>query len=241
MWPLLRKELASLLYNLIAYLVWGIFLVGTGLFMWVFSGSVVQTGAAEMDTFFSVAPWFLLFLVPALTMRTFPEEFRLGTYELLATAPISRWSIIWGKYLAVALVLTLALVPTLVFYLSLGWLAQPRWKLDHGAIQGAYLGLLGISWVLAAIGLWMATLTAHTIIAFLLGVFAGFVVFLGFEFLSELPIGQALQRFLAQASLMEHYRSLSRGVVDSRDILYLVIVAGLSLYMAYLSLARRHP
>lgn len=241
MWPLLRKELASLLYNLIAYLVWGIFLVGTGLFMWVFSGSVVQTGAAEMDNFFSVAPWFLLFLVPALTMRTFPEEFRLGTYELLATAPISRWGIIWGKYLAVALVLTLALVPTLVFYLSLGWLAQPRWQLDHGAIQGAYLGLLGISWVLAAIGLWMATLTSHTIIAFLLGVFAGFVVLLGFEFLSELPVGSVLQRFFAQASLMEHYRSLSRGVVDSRDLLYLVLVAGLSLYMAYLSLSRRHP
>ena len=241
MWAILRKELSTLLYSLIAYLVWGIFLVGTGLFLWVFSGSVIQTGAAEMDNFFSVAPWFLLFLVPALTMRTFPEEFRSGTYELLATAPISRWAIVLGKYLAVGVVLVLALVPTLVFYGSIGWLAQPRWNIDHGAIQGAYIGLAGMALALAALGLWMATLTTHTIIAFLLGVFVGFLWLIGFEFISELPIGKFLQNFFAQMSLMEHYRSLSRGVVDSRDILYLLLVIGGGLYLSYQSLSRRHP
>jgi ABC-2 type transport system permease protein len=240
-WAILRKELSALLYHLIAYLVWAIFLVGTGLFLWVFSGGVVQAGAAEMDTFFSVAPWFLLFLVPALTMRTFPEEFRSGTYELLATAPIPRWAIIGGKYLAVGLVLILALVPTLVFYMSLGWLAQPRWHIDHGAIQGAYIGLAGIGLALAALGLWMATLTTHTIVAFLLGVFVGFLWLMGFEFLSELPLGKPFQDFLAELSLMEHYRSLSRGVVDSRDVLYLLIVMGGALYFAYQALSRRHP
>jgi len=240
-WAILRKELSTLLYSLIAYLVWGIFLVGTGLFLWVFSGSVIQTGAAEMDIFFSVAPWFMLFLVPALTMRTFPEEFRSGTYELLATAPISRWAIILGKYLAVGVVILLALVPTLVFYVSLGWLAQPRWHIDHGAIQGAYIGLAGMALALAALGLWMATLTTHTIIAFLLGVFVGFLWLIGFEFVSELPIGKLLQDFFAQMSLMEHYRSLSRGVVDSRDILYLLLVVMGGLYLAYQSLSRRHP
>jgi ABC-2 type transport system permease protein len=240
-WAILRKELSTLLYNLIAYLVWGIFLVGTGLFLWVFSGSAIQTGAAEMDNFFAVAPWFMLFLVPALTMRTFPEEFRSGTYELLATVPISRWAIILGKYLAVGVVILLALVPTLVFYVSLGWLAQPRWHIDHGAIQGAYIGLAGMALVLAALGLWMATLTSHTIIAFLLGVFVGFLWLVGFEFASELPIGKPLQDFFAQMSLMEHYRSLSRGVVDSRDILYLLLVVTGGLYLAYQSLSRRHP
>ncbi len=240
-WAILRKELSTLLYSLIAYLVWGIFLVGTGLFLWVFSGSVIQTGAAEMDNFFSVAPWFMLFLVPALTMRTFPEEFRSGTYELLATAPISRWAIILGKYLAVGVVILLALVPTLVFYVSLGWLAQPRWHIDHGAIQGAYIGLAGMALALAALGLWMATLTSHTIIAFLLGVFVGFLWLIGLEFASDLPIGKPLQDFFAQMSLMEHYRSLSRGVVDSRDILYLLLVIGGGLYLAYQSLSRRHP
>jgi ABC-2 type transport system permease protein len=174
-------------------------------------------------------------------MRTFPEEFRSGTYELLATAPISRWAIVLGKYLAVGVVLVLALVPTLVFYGSIGWLAQPRWNIDHGAIQGAYIGLAGMALALAALGLWMATLTAHTIIAFLLGVFVGFLWLIGFEFISELPIGKFLQNFFAQMSLMEHYRSLSRGVVDSRDILYLLLVIGGGLYLSYQSLSRRHP
>jgi len=125
--------------------------------------------------------------------------------------------------------------------MSLGWLAQPRWHIDHGAIQGAYIGLAGIGLALAALGLWMATLTTHTIVAFLLGVFVGFLWLMGFEFLSELPLGKPFQDFLAELSLMEHYRSLSRGVVDSRDVLYLLIVMGGALYFAYQALSRRHP
>jgi ABC-2 type transport system permease protein len=241
MWALWRKETFALLYSSTAYLVWAIFLVGTGLFLWVFSGSAIQTGAAEMDPFFSIAPWFLLFLAPALTMRSFAEEFRTGSYELLATAPLSRWAIVLGKYLAVTVVLGFALVPTLLFYASLGWLAQPRGAIDHGAIQGAYAGLFGLGLALAALGIWASTLTTHTIIAFLLGLFLGFVWLIGFEFASELPLGRSAQLFLAQLSLMEHYRSLSRGVVDSRDLLYFGSVIGLGLGLAHYQISRRHP
>lgn len=241
MLALWRKETFALLYSSTAYLVWAIFLVGTGLFLWVFSGSAIQTGAAEMDPFFSIAPWFLLFLAPALTMRSFAEEFRTGSYELLATAPLSRWAIVLGKYLAVTVVLGFALVPTLLFYASLGWLAQPRGAIDHGAIQGAYAGLFGLGLALAALGIWASTLTTHTIIAFLLGLFLGFVWLIGFEFASELPLGRSAQLFLAQLSLMEHYRSLSRGVVDSRDLLYFGSVIGLGLGLAHYQISRRHP
>jgi len=236
-----RKETLALLHSLIAYLTWAIFLVGTGLFMWVFSGSVVQTGAAEMDVFFSVAPWFLLFLAPALTMRSFAEEFRTGSYELLATAPLSRWAIILAKYLAVAGVLGFALVPTGIFYASISWLAQPRGAVDHGAIQGAYIGLFGLGLCLAALGIWASTLTVHTIIAFLIALLLGFIWLIGFEFASELPIGRFLQTTFAQLSLMEHYRSISRGVLDSRDILYFLGVIGLGLGLAHYQLSRRHP
>lgn len=241
MLALWRKETLALLHSLIAYLTWALFLIGTGLFMWVFSGSVLQTGAAEMDAFFSIAPWFLLFLAPALTMRSFAEEFRTGSYELLATAPIARWEIILAKYFAAAGVLGFALVPTAVFYLSLSWLSQPRGAVDHGAIQGAYIGLFAVGLCLTAMGLWASTLTTHTIIAFLLGLFIDFVWLIGFEFASELPLGRFLQELLAQLSLMEHYRSLSRGVLDSRDVLYFLGVSALGLGLAHLQLSRKHP
>ncbi|MEN3041162.1 MAG: ABC transporter permease [Bacteroidia bacterium] len=241
MLALWRKEIFALLHSLIAYLIWAIFLVGTGLFLWVFSGGVIQTGAAEMDAFFSIAPWFLLFLAPALTMRSFAEEFRTGSYELLATAPLSRWSIVLAKYLAVAVVLGFALVPTGIFYASLAWLAQPRGSIDHGAIQGAYVGLFALGLSLSALGIWASTLTVHTIIAFLLGLLLGFIWLIGFEFASELPVGRSLQEILAQLSLMEHYRSLSRGVLDSRDILYFLSVIALGLGLAHFQLTRRHP
>ncbi|MCS6895614.1 MAG: ABC transporter permease subunit [Bacteroidia bacterium] len=241
MLALWRKEVFALLHSLIAYLTWAIFLVGTGLFLWVFSGGVIQTGAAEMDAFFSIAPWFLLFLAPALTMRSFSEEFRTGSYELLATAPISRWGILLAKYLAVAAVIGFALVPTGVFYISISWLAQPRGNIDHGAIQGAYVGLFALGLSLSALGIWASTLTVHTIIAFLLGLLLGFVWLIGFEFASELPVGRFFQEMLAQLSLMEHYRSLSRGVLDSRDILYYLSVIAFSLGLAHFQLSRRHP
>ncbi|MEN2993148.1 MAG: ABC transporter permease [Bacteroidia bacterium] len=241
MWALWAKEVRLFLYTWVAYLIAGIFLVGTGAFVWVFSGGVIQTGIAEMDAFFSIAPWFLLFLAPALTMRSFAEEFRTGTYELLATAPLTAWEILLAKYLAALVILLFAILPTGIFYLSLGWLAQPRWGLDHGAIQGAYLGLFGMGAALTAIGLWASTLTAHTIIAFLWGLFWGFVGLIGVEFISELPIGQLLQVFFAELSLMEHYRSLSRGVLDSRDLVYFGGVIALGLGLARLQLARRHP
>ncbi|MCX8111998.1 MAG: ABC-2 transporter permease [Bacteroidia bacterium] len=241
MFALWRKEIFALLHSLIAYLTWAIFLVGTGLFLWVFSGGVIQTGAAEMDSFFSIAPWFMLFLAPALTMRSFSEEFRTGSYELLATAPLSRWEIILAKYLAVAGVLGFALVPTGVFYASISWLAQPRGAIDHGAIQGAYIGLFALGLCLSALGFWASTLTAHTIIAFLLGLLLGFIWLVGFEFASELPVGRFLQGLLAQLSLMEHYRSLSRGVLDSRDILYFLSVIALGLGLSHIQLTRKHP
>ncbi|MGQ9863267.1 MAG: Gldg family protein [Bacteroidia bacterium] len=234
---LLRKEIASFLSSLVAYGVWAVFLVGPGLFMWVFSGNVLQSGAAEMDIFFSLAPIFLLFLIPAITMRSLAEEFRLGTYEFLVTKPLGLKKLILAKYLAATLISVFALVPTLVFYFSLMYLAEPVGRLDHGVIWGAYVGLVGMSAFLVAIGLWASSLTDNVILAFLWGALMGFVFLLGWGYASELPVGPALRIVLAQLSAMEHYRSISRGVMDTRDILYFVAGIGFFLSWTYQRLA----
>jgi ABC-2 type transport system permease protein len=236
---ILTKEIASFFNSLIAYLVMSVFLVGLGLFFWVFPGNILETGAAEMNTLFSLAPWFYLFLIPAITMRSFAEEFKTGTIEFLATKPLTDWQIILGKYLAAVFLVAVALLPTLLYYITIYYLGNPVGNLDHGATWGAYLGLLGVGAVFAAIGLWASSLTENQIVAFIIGVFLSFMMYAAFDFLAELPVFGSYNEIIIKIGIQEHYRSISRGVVDSRDVIYYFSLTAAMLLLCKTSLVSR--
>lgn len=225
-WTLLRKEVAAFFNSLIAYLVISVFLVGVGLFFWVFGANVLDNGYASLGVLFEMAPWFYLFLVPAITMRSLAEEFKQGTIEFLATKPLTDWQIVLGKYLAAVVLVLFALLPTLVYFVSVFYLASPTGNVDTGAIAGSYLGLFGIGCVFAAIGLFASALTDNQIVAFVLGAFLCFVFYAAFDFLAELPGLRAYSHVILKLGINEHYGSISRGVVDSRDVVYYLSLIG---------------
>jgi ABC-2 type transport system permease protein len=236
---LLRKETASFFNSLIAYVVLGVFLVGSGLFFWVLGGNILESGAAEMDALFNYAPWFFLLLIPAITMRSFAEERRTGTLELLFTRPLTARQLIWGKYLATMVLVCLALLPTLVYMVTVYYLGNPVGNLDVGATIGAYVGLLGIAGAFAAVGLLCSIVTDNQIVAFILAAFASFVLYQGFELAAELPALQGINENILWLGLQHHYQSISRGVVDTRDVLYFASVVVLLLGSAELILDRK--
>ena len=215
-----RKEVASFFNSLIAYVVMSVFLVGVGLFFWVFEFNVLETGYAEMDTLFFMGPYLLLFLVPAITMRAFSEEMKTGTIELLATKPLTDWQIILGKYLAAVFLVLFSILPTLIYAFSLSFLGNPPNNLDWGGITGSYLGLFLLGSIFAAIGLFTSVLSDNQIIAFILGVFLCFFFFLGFDYIAGIKVLEGINAYLLRLSINEHYYSISRGVLDSRDLLY---------------------
>lgn len=221
----MRREIAAFFDSLIAYLVIIAFLTGVGLFMWVLSDNVLVTREASMEALFSLGPWFYLFLIPAITMRSFAEEFKTGTIEYLATKPLTDWQILFGKYLAAVVLVFFTLMPTLVYYASLMWLGDPSGNLDTGATNGALLGLFGIGAVFCAIGIFASTLTSNQIIAFIIGAFLCFVLYGLFDFLAELELVAGIRDSLMNIGMAEHFRSISRGVVDSRDVIYFLSVA----------------
>ncbi len=236
---LLRKEVASFFNSLIAYVVWGVFLLGIGLYFWLFPGNVLQSGLAEMDTLFSYGPLFLLLLMPAITMRSIADEVRSGTLELLLTRPISIRQLILGKYLASVVLLLLTLLPTLVYVGTLLYLGNPPSNLDGGATLGAYLGLFAVGCVFAAIGICCSALTENTIVAFILAAFICYFLYAGFDLLAELPTLTSIGTLLLQFGLHEHYQSISRGVVDTRDVLYFLSAIVLFLGLSEVTLDRR--
>lgn len=214
------KETSLFFNSLIAYLTLITFLMGVGLFFWVFQGNVLEVGEAQMDGLFALAPWFFLFLIPAITMRMFAEEFKTGTIEFIYTKPFTDWEIILGKYLASFILIVFALIPTLLYYITLYFYAETVGNIDTGAIIGSYLGLLALGAIFAAIGIFASSLTDNQIVAFIIGVFFCFTFYVGFDYLSELPIFNTFSDIIAKLGINEHYRSISRGVVDSRDVVY---------------------
>lgn len=239
LWTICRREVSAFFNSLTAYLFIGVFLAGVGLFFWIFPENILETGAANMDTLFGMAPWFFLFLAPAITMRAFSEEFKTGTFEFLSTKPVTLWQIVLGKYLAAALLVVFSLVPTLLWYITIYVYGDPPGSLDSGAIWGAYLGLLGIGWVFAAIGLFASSLTDNQIVSFVLGAFLCFVFFAAFEFLADVALSGKNAEGVLLIGIMEHYRSISRGVIDSRDVLYYASLIGGFLYLSKMTLSLR--
>ena len=222
MLPILRKEVAAFFSSLIGYVVVGIFLLITGLVMWVFpDSSLLEYNYATLNQLFDLAPVIFLFLIPAVTMRTFSEEWQRGTIELLMTRPVSDWQIVLGKYGAAVLLLVLALLPTAIYFYSVYQLGSPVGNLDIGGTLGSYLGLFFLAATFAAVGVFSSALTTNQIVAFLLAVGLCFLLHYGFYYISRLPVFYGRSDAIVQMLGIDyHYRSISRGVLDSRDLLY---------------------
>ncbi len=233
------KEVSAFFNSLVAYIVVIVFLCATGLFFWVFGGNVLISGLATMDDLFSFAPWFFLFLVPAITMRSFAEEFRSGTIEILSSKPVRDWEIIIGKFLAALFLISFSLLPTLFYYFTLAVYGNPPWNLDNGPIIGAYIGLLALGAIFSGMGIFASSLSENQIVSFILALFMSFIFFSGFDFLAEMNALAAVNPLLLKLSLNEHYRNISKGVVDSRDIIYFMSLIVFSLFCTRIALAGR--
>ncbi|RAW01808.1 gliding motility-associated ABC transporter permease subunit GldF [Pseudochryseolinea flava] len=236
----LFKEFNSFLNSLIAYIVIGVFLTGIGLLMWVFPETAVpDSGYAQMDTLFTLGPFVFIFLVPAITMRSFAEEKKGGTMELLLTKPLSDWQILLGKFFACFILVLFALVPTILYYFSIYQLGNPVGNIDTPGIMGSYIGLALLAAVFCAAGIFASSITPNQIIAFIVAAFLCFILFTGFDSLSAL-IATADNAFLVkQLGLNFHYESMSKGLIDSRDILYFLSVIFLLLSCTRLTLGSR--
>lgn len=229
MWALIKKEINTFLSSLIGYVVITVFLLLTGLFMWGFDGSlnVLDQGYANLDTLFYVAPWVFMFLVPAVTMRSFSEEKRTGTVELLFTRPLTDLQIIGAKYLGAIFLVLLALLPTLVYVYSIYVLGNPMGNLDIGGTIGSYLGLFFLASGFAAIGIFASAVSENQVVAFILALFLSFFFYNGLVQIASFDLFGQLDRFMQSLSISEHYDSMSRGVIDTRDVVYFVCLSGL--------------
>ena len=218
--PILKKEFYAFFASPIAYMVIGVFLLMNGLFLWVFDDdfNILNAGFADLNSFFYLAPWILLFLIPAMTMKMFSSEIQTGTMELLQTKPISNWHIVLGKFWASLLLMIIAIAPTFMYIFSISELGKPVGNIDYGSIVGSYLGLLFLSAAYAAIGLFTSTLSKNQIVAFILSVFIVFILYYGFDVLANSfqQTSYTIQLF----GIHEHYKSISRGVIDTRDLIY---------------------
>ncbi|MEM7163340.1 MAG: gliding motility-associated ABC transporter permease subunit GldF [Bacteroidota bacterium] len=218
------KEINSLLSTLTGYIAIIVFLLITGLFMWVFQGETnqIERGTADLDTLFYVAPWVFMFLIPAITMRSFSEEKRTGTIELLLTKPIRDIEIILAKFFAGLILVIVALVPTLMYYITVYLMGDPVGNLDSGGITGSYFGLFLLASAFVGIGIFSSTLTANQVVAFVISTFLCFVCYAGFGMIASFELMGPLDTFFLNLSLNEHYLSLSRGVIDTRDLVYFI-------------------
>ncbi|MEM9847580.1 MAG: gliding motility-associated ABC transporter permease subunit GldF [Bacteroidota bacterium] len=235
------KEVNAFFSSLIGYIVIGIFLVITGLFMFVFSDySILNYQFATLDQLFGIAPMIFLFLIPAVTMRSFAEEQQSGTIELLETRPLSDWQITLGKYFACLLLVIFALLPTLLYYWTVHELGSPKGNLDSGAILGSYIGLTFLAASFTAIGIFSSSLTNNQIVAFILASFLCFLFYWGFLFISNLPIFVGkVDDIIQMIGIDYHYESISRGVLDSRDLIYFLSLISVFLLATVTALQRR--
>ena len=235
MWSICKKELSQFFSNLTGYIAIIVFLLVNGLVLFVFNNNILDYGYASLDAFFSFAPWILLFLIAAITMRSFADEYKGGTYEVLLTRPLTPWQIVSGKFFGSFLVAVIALLPTLVYYFTVNNLASTT-GIDAGAATGSYLGLLLITALFTSIGVCVSSFTTNSVIAFIVGVVACILFYFGFTAISQLPIFQnGADYYIEMIGIEYHYQSISRGVLDTRDIIYF-----LSLIFFFLLITRQN-
>ena len=240
MWMICKKEWLQFFSSLTGYIALIIFLLLTGLFLFVFPDTdLLSFGYASLSNFFSLAPWILLFLVPTITMRSLADEYKSGTFELLKTLPVSASQIVWGKYFGALLVVALALLPTVVYAVSIQKLSAIG-GIDVGATIGSYIGLLLLGAVFTSIGICASSFTNNTVVAFIAGAFVCFIFYTGFEAISQLPVFRSgLDYYIEMMGINFHYNSISRGVIDLRDIIYFAGIIVLFLLITQRNVAKR--
>jgi ABC-2 type transport system permease protein len=227
MFAIFRKEINGFFSSLTGYIVIIVFLLVNSLFMWVFTGewNILDSGYAGLDTLFFLSPWVFLFLVPAVTMRMIAEEKRLGTIELIFSKPVTERGIIWGKYLASLALVLLALLPGLIYFMSVFILGETPGNLDRGGTWGAFIGLFFLASIYASAGIFASSITDNQVIAFIIAVVLCFIMYAGFDSFAYLPGFKKLDETVIGLGINEHYKSMSRGVLDIRDIAYFVAVS----------------
>lgn len=230
------KELNAYFSSAVAYLIIGVFLIFTSLFTWVFPDSnVLDYGFSDLGSFFQLTPYLFFLLIPALTMRLFADEFRMGTFELLMTKPLSIWQLVLGKFFAAWLTITAALIPTVIYYISVYQLGSPVGNIDSAAVIGAYAGLLLLAGAFVSIGIFASSLTDNQIIAFVISVTTCIFFYEGLHQVAQLFSGET-QFIIDYLSLQFQFNSLGRGLIDSRNLIYLISVCFFFLYGSYLKL-----
>lgn len=237
MLAILKKEINAFFASPIGYLVIAVFLLLNGLFLWLFKGefNILDNGFADLSSFFLLAPWILIFLVPAVTMRSFSDEKKQGTLELLLTKPVSSLNIILGKYFGALLLIIIAIIPTLVYVYTISKLGYPEGNYDLGSILGSYIGLIVLVAAYAAIGIFTSTLSDNQIVTFISAVFICFFFYFGFEGLSNYNLfGDAIH--LEKLGMESHFKSMSRGVLDTRDLLYFISISTLFIVLTKLNI-----
>ena len=240
MLAILKKEINTFFASPIGYLVIAVFLLLNGLFLWLFKGefNILDSGFADLSAFFLLAPWILVFLIPAVTMRSFSDEKKQGTLELLLTKPISSLQIVLGKYFGAFILVVIALVPTLLYVYTISSLESQEGSLDVGSLMGSYIGLLFLVASYTAIGVFASSLSDNQIVAFIIAVFICFFFYFGFEGLSNYKLfGDGL--YLEKLGMEHHFRSMSRGVLDTRDMLYFVSVTAFFILLTQLNLHKK--
>lgn len=219
MWSVCKKELRQFFASLTGYIAIIVFLLVNGLSLFVFKNNILENGYATLDDFFRLAPWILVFLIPAITMRAFADEYRGGTFEVLRTRPLTGWQIVAGKFWGSFLVALIALLPTLIYYVAINQLAATT-GIDAGAAAGAYLGLAFLTAVFTGIGIYISSVTNNSVVAFIVTALALALLYYGFTAISQLALGSGWDYFIELIGIESHYRSISRGVLDTRDIIY---------------------
>ena len=221
MLTIFNKELTDFFSSLVAYITIGIFLLVAGLFLWVFpDSSILEYGYAGLESLFNIVPYLFMFLIPAITMRSLAGERKEGTFELLATRPLTDWQILFGKYFASLTIVLAALFPTLIYYFTVYQLGVSKGNIDTGGVIGSYTGLFLLGAAFVAIGIFSSSVTKNQVIAFTIAVFLCFFTFSGLDSISLLISLQNVGTYITDLGINEHYQSISRGVLDTRDLVY---------------------
>jgi len=238
---LLWKEINSFFSSITGYLVIIIFLLINSAFLWLFSGSfnLIDGGYASIDSLFLLAPWVFMFLIPAVTMRLFADEKRSGTLELILTKPLTELQIIFSKFLAGFILVIFALLPTLIYFYSMYQLGNPVGNIDTGGTIGSYIGLLFLAASYTAIGLFASSLTENQIVSFIIALALSFFFYFGFDQIAATGFLGGLELLIYNFGINEHYVSMSRGVIDSRDVIYFLTLIGVFVYATRLVLQSR--
>ncbi|PKB44063.1 protein involved in gliding motility GldF [Cellulophaga sp. RHA19] len=238
MYAIYKREIQSFFTSPIGYMVIGLFLIFSGLFLWVFKGeyNIFDYGFADLSNFFFLVPWIFLFLIPAITMKSFSEERKTGTLELLFIKPISLWQTVLGKFLGTLTLVIIAIIPTFLYVYSLSQLGQTVGNIDMGVVFGSYFGLLFLMASYTAIGIFASTLSQNQIVAFLLALILCFVYFYGFQGISTLFTDGGTSVAIASLGMKAHFESIARGVIDTRDLIYFISLTVFFLFLTVIQL-----